>query len=63
MKTPLNFVWIEGRFCVWLCDHVGVGGGRSNRASLHCGLALLVEVEFDCGLFRVQYFDVIPDGV
>lgn len=42
MEMPLNLIYVDcGAF---LCDLVEVGGGRSNRASLHCGFALLVEV-------------------
>jgi hypothetical protein len=36
MKTLLNLVWIVGVFG----DLVEVGGGRSNRTSLHCVILL-----------------------
>ena len=39
MKMPLNLVWIVGHFCV--TSFMLLGGGRSNRASLHCVILLL----------------------
>ena len=41
MEMPLNLIWIVGRFCA---TSLRSGGGRTNRVSLHCGVALLVEV-------------------
>ena len=57
-------MWIEGRFCVYGCaTTLRLGAdARTERPYIVESLCSLMS-EFDCGLFRVQYFDVIPDMV
>lgn len=61
MEMPLNLVWIEGHFCVTSLRLLGADA-RTERPYIVDSLCSL-RSEFDCGLFRVQYFDVIPDRV
>ena len=64
MEMPLNLVCgLRGIFCVVVRPRWGAGAdARFERPYIVDSLCSL-RPEFDCGLFRGQYFDVIPDRV
>ena len=65
IETPLNLIYVDwgGVFVCGCATSLRSGAdARTERPYIVDSLCSL-RSEFDCGLFRVQYFDVIPDRV